>query len=182
MSKRYAVAHADPQGPGDARPTALQIVQDEGLVGGLKGKTVFVTGANQGIGFETARAFHATEASVILGVRGPTKGQDAINKIRGLDPTNDAPLRSIKISLDSLESVTAAANAFLNEQEKPELNILVLNAGVMCNPYGKTVDGFETQFGVNHSRSFSPFPTAQACTPRSSDGDCGTGHVSDART
>ena len=45
---RYAAAHADPQGPGDARPTALTIVKDEGLVGKLAGKTFLITGASSG--------------------------------------------------------------------------------------------------------------------------------------
>ncbi|KAF4977649.1 hypothetical protein FDECE_18330 [Fusarium decemcellulare] len=156
MSK-YAALHANPQGPGDARPTALQIVQDEDLVGKLKGKTVLVTGANQGIGFEAARAFHATGATVFLGSRDPVKGKQAIDKIRDLDPTNDAPLHLIKISVDSLDSVREAAQAFLNHDADIKLNLLVLNAGIMAPPYSKTVDGFESQLATNHLGHFLLF-------------------------
>ncbi len=57
---KYAAAHGDPRGPGDARPSALQIIKDERLQGALKGKIVFITGCSSGIGVETARAMHAT--------------------------------------------------------------------------------------------------------------------------
>lgn len=152
---RYTAAHSNPQGPGDARPTALQIIQDEDLVGKLTGKSIFVTGANQGVGLETARAFHATGASIFLGVRDLAKGQQAIEDIKASDPENKAPLHLIEISLDSFDSVRKGAEAFLAKSN--ELNILVLNAGVMYTPEGRTVDGFETQFGVNHLGHFLLF-------------------------
>lgn len=50
VSQKYADAHAHPQGPGDARPTAMQIVQDEDMVGKLAGKKILITGASSGIG------------------------------------------------------------------------------------------------------------------------------------
>ncbi|UPL01225.1 hypothetical protein LCI18_012159 [Fusarium solani-melongenae] len=152
---RYDSVHVNPQGPGDARPTAQQIVRDENLIGKLAGKTIFITGANQGIGLETARALHSTKATLYLGVRDRTKAQQVIDDIHASDPTNNAPLHIIEISLDSLNSVRRAANDFLARNDK--LNILILNAGVMCTPEGKTVDGFETQFGVNHLGHFLLF-------------------------
>lgn len=60
MASKYAAAHKNPQGPGDARPTALQIIQDEGLEGKLQDKTFLITGCSSGIGVETARAVAAT--------------------------------------------------------------------------------------------------------------------------
>ncbi|KAF4468340.1 ww domain-containing oxidoreductase [Fusarium albosuccineum] len=154
MSK-YAAAHSNPQGPGDARPTALQIIQDEGLVGNLTGISVFITGANQGVGLETTRAFHATGATVYLGVRDHAKGQQAIEDIQAADPANKAPLHSVEMSLDSLDSVRKGAQALLDQTK--QLNILVLNAGVMYTPEGRTADGFETQFGINHLGHFLLF-------------------------
>ncbi|KAM5353469.1 hypothetical protein ACJ41O_000119 [Fusarium nematophilum] len=83
----------DPQGLGDARPTALQIVKDENLSGKLAGKSVFITGANQDLGLETARALHSTGATVYLGARDRAKGQKAIDDIRESDPATVIPVR-----------------------------------------------------------------------------------------
>lgn len=52
----YAAVHKSPKGPGDARPTAMDIIRDEGLVGKLVGKTVLITGGSSGLGLEAARA------------------------------------------------------------------------------------------------------------------------------
>lgn len=66
---RYAEAHKTRTGPGDARPTALQIVEDEGLLGKLTDKVFLVTGTSSGIGVETLRALYATGGHVIGTVR-----------------------------------------------------------------------------------------------------------------
>lgn len=153
---RYAASHANPQGPGDARPTALQVAEAEGLVGKLSSKVALVTGANQGIGLETARAFHATGATVFLTARDSTKTQQAINDVlTGPGPKSEAPVHAIELRLDSLESVRTAAKSFLAQGGK--LNILILNAGVMATPEGKTEDGFEIQLGTNHLGHFLLF-------------------------
>ncbi|KAK2037141.1 short chain dehydrogenase [Colletotrichum somersetense] len=150
---RYAAAHANPQGPGDARPTALQVIEDEGLVGKLAGTVVLVTGANTGIGLETARAIHATGATLFVTARDSTKAQQAIDGIKsGPGHKSDAPVHAIELRLDSLASVRSAAKEFLSWSDK--LNVLILNAGVMATPQGKTEDGFETQFGTNHLGHF----------------------------
>lgn len=68
MTSKYAAVHESPKGPGDARPTALQIIKDENLKGELSGKVAFVTGCSSGIGLETARALFATGATLFLTV------------------------------------------------------------------------------------------------------------------
>ncbi|GKT63821.1 WW domain-containing oxidoreductase [Colletotrichum tofieldiae] len=155
MSK-YAASHVNPQGPGDARPTALQVIEDEGLIGKLTGKVVLVTGANAGIGLETARAIHATGATLVLTARDSTKAQQAIDNVKnGPGPKSGAPIHAIELRLDSLVSVRSAARAFFAKSDK--LNVLILNAGVMATPQGKTEDGFETQFGTNYLGHFLLF-------------------------
>lgn len=66
LSSKYRAAHDDPQGPGDGRPSAMQIIKDEGLEGKLGGLIVIVTGANSGIGTETAKALHAAGCEVSI--------------------------------------------------------------------------------------------------------------------
>lgn len=73
---RYAEAHKTRTGPGDARPTALQVVEDEGLLGKLAGKVFLVTGTSSGIGIETLQALYATGAHVIGTVREYVTGLD----------------------------------------------------------------------------------------------------------
>ncbi|KAF5708963.1 alcohol dehydrogenase, partial [Fusarium mundagurra] len=66
---RYAAAHVKTEGPGDARPTALQIVKDEGVEGKLQGQVFVITGTSSGIGIETVRAIAATGATLYLTAR-----------------------------------------------------------------------------------------------------------------
>ena len=147
---RYAEAHKSPQGPGDARPTALDIVKDEGLEGKLADKVFLITGCSSGIGVDTARALSATGAKLFLGVRDIAKGESALADI--LEPGR---VELFKIDLNSLESVREAAQTFL--QKNKTLNVIINNAGVMATPKGKTADGFETQFGTNHLAHFLLF-------------------------
>lgn len=125
---QYHDSHIKPNGPGDARPTALQIVQDEGLVGKLIDKVMLVTGASSGIGIETAAALHATGATVFATARDLTKGQKVIDEILARDPLNKAPIHLIKMELDSLESVNRGAKEILGKTDK--MNVVVNNAGV----------------------------------------------------
>ena len=155
MVGRYHEVHVHPKGPGDARPTALQIIKDEGLEGKMTDKVMFVTGASSGIGIETVRAFHVTGATVFMGVRNVKKGQEVVDEILSSDTNNKAPIHIIEMSLDSFASVRTAAAEFLKQSNK--LNIIVFNAGVMATPPGRTVDGFETQFGTNHLGHFLLF-------------------------
>ncbi|KAH7136123.1 hypothetical protein B0J11DRAFT_480402 [Dendryphion nanum] len=149
-TNRYASAHLAPKGPGDARPTALQIVQDEGLAGKLTGKVVLVTGGSSGIGIETIRAMTKTGATVFAAARDLNKAKDALKGI-------DGKIELLELDLASLASVRAAAADFL-KRSNGQLNILINNAGVMGIPNRTvTVDGFETQFGTNHLGHFLLF-------------------------
>jgi NAD(P)-dependent dehydrogenase (short-subunit alcohol dehydrogenase family) len=124
----YAELYANPQGPGDARPTALLILKDEGLVGNMTDKVFLVTGASSGIGVETARALHATGGTVFVTGRDVAKTQAVIDEIYASDPENKAPIHLLEMKLDSLESVRSAAEEFLTKSDR--LNVLINNAGV----------------------------------------------------
>ena len=114
------------------------------------GKTFFVTGANTGLGFETARVLAAMGARVLLGCRTRSKADDAVARIRVEHP--DAILEIVDLDLGDLESVRAAAAQVALEAR---LDGLVNNAGIMMPPRELTKDGFESQFGVNHLGTFA---------------------------
>ncbi|MFL2535600.1 MAG: oxidoreductase [Candidatus Azotimanducaceae bacterium] len=114
------------------------------------GRTVLITGANTGIGFEAARAFSAKGARVLLGCRDESRAVSAINAIKALTP--EADLSWISLDLASLDSVAKAGQRVL---EEPRLDLLINNAGVMVPPKTTTTDGFELQFGVNHLGHFA---------------------------
>lgn len=151
IMSRYAKAHAEMNGPGDARPTALQIVKDEGLEGALSDKVFLVTGASSGIGIETGRALAATGAKVFLAVRNIKKAEDACKSY--LEPGR---VELIELDVASQKSVRACAATFLEKSDK--LNVLVCNAGVMAIPTREvSEDGFEMQLAVNYLGHFTLF-------------------------
>lgn len=152
---RYADTYLNCTGPGDSRPTAMDIIRDEDLVNKLTGKTALVTGGNTALGLETARALHAAGMTVFISSRSVEKGEAAIKDIQASNPSSTAPLHVVQLSLDSFASVRKGAADFLSRSK--QLNILVCNAGVMATPEGRTVDGFETQFGTNHLGHFLLF-------------------------
>ena len=166
MASPYTKVHQTPKGPGDSRPTALDIVRDEGLQGKLTDKVALVTGCSSGIGIEVARALNATGMRLFLGVRDTAKGQAALSNI--LDPGR---VELLKMDLNSLDSIRAAAADFLKKSKT--LNILINNAGIMATPFGKTADGFELQFGTCHIAHFLLFqllkPTLLASSTPSSN-------------
>jgi len=151
----YADVHIDTKGPGDARPTALQILKDEDMMDKMAGKTVFITGCSSGIGVETARAFHHAGADVFMTVRKMAQGETVKNNILASTP-GKGKLELIDLDLNSLTSVRAGATDFLSRS--PQLNILITNAGIMAIADRRlTTSGHETQFGTNHLGHFLLF-------------------------
>jgi NAD(P)-dependent dehydrogenase (short-subunit alcohol dehydrogenase family) len=114
-------------------------------------KTAIVTGANVGLGLETARALAAHGTTVILACRNLEKATAAKMGIQQSVP--NAKLEVIQLDLADLASVRAFATAFKTKFE--HLDILVNNAGIMGPPFTKTKDGFEMQFGANHLGHFA---------------------------
>lgn len=110
------------------------------------GRTAVVTGANGGLGLETARALAAAGADVVMAARNQQRAAEAMEDIRAGVP--DARLTLVELDLGSLDSVQRAAERILSEHET--IDLLVNNAGVMGIPERRTVDGFEMQFGVDH--------------------------------
>ncbi|MFJ3883335.1 oxidoreductase [Streptomyces sp. NPDC090077] len=115
------------------------------------GRTAVVTGANSGIGHVTARELARHGATVVLACRSAARGRAALNLLRGEVP--GARAEFLELDLADLSSVREFARAFTRRH--PALDLLVNNAGVMALPYGRTADGFETQFGVNHLGHFA---------------------------
>ena len=115
----------------------------------LDDKTAVVTGANSGLGFQTARLLAARGADVVLACRNQQKGEEAIGRIHAEDPKAKIMLASLDLA--ALASVRSFAEAW---GERP-LDILVNNAGVMAIPHRTTADGFEMQFGTNHLGHFA---------------------------
>jgi NAD(P)-dependent dehydrogenase (short-subunit alcohol dehydrogenase family) len=113
---------------------------------GQHGRTAVVTGANGGLGLETARQLAAKGAHVVMAVRNQGKAAAAAGEIRTSVP--GASLELVTLDLASQASVRAAAGRIIAAHKS--IDLLINNAGVMGIPEGKTVDGFEMQFGVDH--------------------------------
>jgi len=110
------------------------------------GRTAVVTGANGGLGLETARQLAAKGAHVVMAVRNQEKAAAAVDEIRTSVP--DAALELVALDLASQASVRAAAEQIMAAHKR--IDLLINNAGVMGIPERKTVDGYEMQFGVDH--------------------------------
>jgi NAD(P)-dependent dehydrogenase (short-subunit alcohol dehydrogenase family) len=120
-------------------------------VPGQQGRLAVVTGANTGLGFETAQVLAARGASVVLAVRDIEKGKRAAARIAGTAPGADVTVQPLDLA--SLDSVRAAAGAL--RATHPGIDLLINNAGVMFPPRQTTGDGFELQFGTNHLGHFA---------------------------
>jgi NAD(P)-dependent dehydrogenase (short-subunit alcohol dehydrogenase family) len=115
------------------------------------GRTAVVTGANTGLGYETAAALAAKGAHVVLAVRNLDKGKDAAERIIAANPGASIALQ--ELDLTSLESIRAAADQLRSQHDT--IDLLINNAGVMFTPKSITKDGFELQFGTNHLGHFA---------------------------
>ena len=148
IMSRYASLYANPQGLGDARPTAQQIITDENAQGRLIGKTIVITGVSSGIGIETVRSLATTGAKLFLVARNLTKAKNAIG-----ESFNPEQMELVEMDQASLESVRSAAATILAKTDK--ISILVNNAGVMAlQDLQLTEQGHELQFATNHLAHF----------------------------
>jgi NAD(P)-dependent dehydrogenase (short-subunit alcohol dehydrogenase family) len=110
-----------------------------------------VTGANAGLGFQTARALALKGARVVLAVRDLGRGALAAERITAAYPRADVSLAQVDLS--SLWSIRAAARGLLSDHER--IDVLINNAGVVLTPRSTTSDGFELHFGTNHLGHFA---------------------------
>ena len=117
----------------------------------LKGKRVLVTGVSAGLGVETARALVVARRRSRRRRARSDQGQSG-DRGRARSGQNGGGLELVELDLASLDSVRVCANALV-DAGKP-FDLVIANAGVMACPYGKTADGFETQFGTNHLGHF----------------------------
>ena len=115
------------------------------------GRVAVVTGANTGLGFETARELAAHGATVVMAVRNLEKGRAAADRITAA--VAGAALEVRHLDLTSLESVRETADGL--RAAHPRIDLLINNAGVMYPPRELTSDGFELQFGTNHLGHFA---------------------------
>jgi NAD(P)-dependent dehydrogenase (short-subunit alcohol dehydrogenase family) len=114
-------------------------------------RVAVITGANTGLGYETARALAEHGAHVVLAVRNLDKGKDAAARITAASPRADVGLQ--ELDLTSLDSIRAAARQLRSDHDR--IDLLINNAGVMYTPKSTTKDGFELQFGTNHLGHFA---------------------------
>ncbi len=126
---------------------------DEVLAGvDLRGKRMVVTGVSAGLGIETARALAAHGAHVVGTARDLAKAEAATAGVRQAAAAHGGAFELVELDLAHLQSVGRCAQTLLDQGAL--LDVIIANAGVMATPFGKTADGFETQFGTNHLGHF----------------------------
>ena len=114
-------------------------------------RTALVTGANTGIGYDTALALAKRGAHVVLACRSRERGADAARRMEAEQPAGS--VQFLPLDLGNLASVRMFAKTFLARYER--LDLLINNAGVMIPPLSKSEDGFELQIGVNYFGHFA---------------------------
>eukprot|EP00127_Corallochytrium_limacisporum_P000572 Clim_evm11s19 gene=Clim_evmTU11s19 len=129
--------------------TASEMADKYGADAGVVGKTALVTGANSGIGLETAKILAANGCNVIMACRNEEKAQEAMDVV---EETAKAQVTFLQLDLASFASIRRAAKEVLRKHNK--LHYLINNAGVMACPRSETEDGYEMQLGTNHLGHF----------------------------
>jgi len=114
-------------------------------IGDQTGKVTIVTGGNSGIGKETCKVLLAKGARVYMGARSRERAEEALLQIK--QETGKDDIHWLPMDLADLASVKRAAAQFLGQEK--ELHVLYNNAGIMATPFGRTVDGYELQWGTN---------------------------------
>jgi NAD(P)-dependent dehydrogenase (short-subunit alcohol dehydrogenase family) len=131
--------------PDGEKPSAASWIADR--ISSQVGRTFVVTGANSGLGLETVRALGGLGANVIMTARDRGKGEQALEKLLAEQPDARIELRTLDLAdLDSVREFAGTVD---------ELDVLINNAGVMMPPHGRTRQGYELQFGVNHLGHFA---------------------------
>jgi NAD(P)-dependent dehydrogenase (short-subunit alcohol dehydrogenase family) len=118
----------------------------------LTGRVAVVTGANSGIGFETALVLARRGARVVLACRSAERAREAAARIAAAAEAAPAP-EVLELDLGSLASIGSAAQEL--RERHPRIDLLINNAGLMDVPYGTTEDGFELHLGINHLGHFA---------------------------
>ena len=118
----------------------------------LQGKRILVTGVSAGIGVETARSLAAHGAQIVGAARDFRKAEAATDQVQKDAAANGGNFELVELDLANLKSVRACADQLLAKGEF--FDVVIANAGVMATPFGRTVDGFEMQFGTNHLGHF----------------------------
>lgn len=132
----------------DASSTALQVLHGRDF----NGKLAVITGANSGIGYETARSLARHNCDVVFACRNLDSAKEAIDKITKEKQICRDKLEALPIDLSSLQSVEYFC--YLLKMKYKKIDILILNAGVFGLPFTKTIDGYEATFQVNHLSQF----------------------------
>jgi NAD(P)-dependent dehydrogenase (short-subunit alcohol dehydrogenase family) len=124
---------------------------DPSAFGSLSDRTIVITGANTGIGFEAARLLGRAGARIVLACRDPARAEGAAGRLRAEAPRAQVDL--VALDLSDLASIRRAAGTIL--ERFPAIDVLINNAGVMALPRRTTKDGFEMQLGTNHLGHFA---------------------------
>jgi NAD(P)-dependent dehydrogenase (short-subunit alcohol dehydrogenase family) len=131
----------------------------------LSGKTMLITGASAGIGYETARTLLGAGAEVILAGRSLAKGEQTVQALQRAYP--ETCVHFLPLDLGKLSSVRQTAKHFFARWNK--LDVLINNAAIMATPLGYTPDGYEQQFATNFLGHFlltqSLFPALRNAVP-----------------